>query len=240
MKIVISQSMFFPWVGLLEQIRLADIYVYYDDVQFSKGSFVNRVQIKTERGQQWLTVPVIQKFGQSIADVAINNRQNWQERHIQILRRAYDQANFRDEMLALVTDLYQQNHTHIGALSRASLQSIVQYFGLEKGRQFIDVAALNIGGNSSRRVLDVVMALQGTQYITGHGAAKYLDHSLFEAAHIDVQYMEYQKKQYVQLHGEFTPFVSCLDLIANCGRAGRSYICSETVPWQDFCTYSLA
>jgi WbqC-like protein family len=239
MKIVISQSMFFPWVGLLEQIRLADIYVYYDDVQFSKGSFVNRVQIKTDRGQQWLTVPILQNFGQSIAEVAIDYRQNWQERHIQILRRAYDRANFRDEMLALVTDLYQQNHTNIGALSRASLQSIVQYFGLEKGRQFVDVATLNIAGNSSRRVLDVVMALQGTQYITGHGAAKYLDHSLFETAHIDVQYMEYQKKQYSQLHGEFTPFVSCLDLIANCGRAGRSYICSKTVSWQDFCTYSL-
>jgi hypothetical protein len=239
MKIVISQSMFFPWVGLLEQIRLADIYIYYDDVQFSKGSFVNRVQIKTDRGQQWLTVPILQNFGQSIAEVAIDYRQNWQERHIQILRHAYEQAKFRDEMLALVTDLYQQNHTHIGALSRASLQLIVQYFGLEKDRQFIDVTTLNIAGTSSHRVLDIVTGLQGNQYITGHGAAKYLDHSLFENAHIDVQYMDYQKRPYPQLHGEFTPFVSCLDLIANCGQAGGVYICSDTVSWQDFCASAL-
>lgn len=239
MKIVISQSMFFPWVGLLEQIRLADIYVYYDDVQFSKGSFVNRVQIKTDRGQQWLTVPILQNFGQSISEVAIDYRQNWQKRHLQILRQAYDQANFRDEMLALVTNLYQQNHAYIGAFSRASLQLIVQYFGLGKDHKFMDVATLNIAGTSSRRVLDVVIALQGTQYITGHGASKYLDHSLFQTAHIDVQYMKYQKKQYPQLHGDFTPFVSCLDLIANCGQAGRSYICSKTVSWQDFCTSSL-
>lgn len=239
MKIVISQSMFFPWVGLLEQIRLADIYVYYDDVQFSKGSFVNRVQIKTDRGQQWLTVPILQNFGQSIAEVAIDYRQNWQERHLQILRQAYKQATFRDEMLALVTDLYCQEHTYIGALSRASLQSILQYFELEKGCEFMDVATLNISGTSSRRVLDIVIALQGTQYITGHGAAKYLDHSLFETAHIDVRYMEYQKKKYPQLHGDFTPFVSCLDLIANCGKTGRSYICSDTVSWQTFCASSL-
>jgi WbqC-like protein family len=239
MKIVISQSMFFPWVGLLEQIRLADIYVYYDDVQFSKGSFVNRVQIKTDRGQQWLTVPILQNFGQSIAEVAIDYRQNWQERHLQILRQAYKQATFRDEMLALVADLYCQKHTCIGALSRASLQSTLQYFDLEKGCEFMDVATLNISGTSSRRVLDIVTALQGTQYITGHGAAKYLDHSLFETAHIDVHYMEYQKKKYPQLHGDFTPFVSCLDLIANCGKTGRSYICSDTVSWQTFCASSL-
>ena len=46
MKVVISQSMFFPWVGFLEQLKLADVYVFYDDVQFSKGSFTNRVRVK--------------------------------------------------------------------------------------------------------------------------------------------------------------------------------------------------
>ena len=46
MKVVISQSMFFPWVDFLEQLKLADLNVFYDDVQFSKGSFTNRVRIK--------------------------------------------------------------------------------------------------------------------------------------------------------------------------------------------------
>lgn len=46
MKVVISQSMFFPGWVLLEQLKLADLYVFYDDVQFSKGSFTNRVQVK--------------------------------------------------------------------------------------------------------------------------------------------------------------------------------------------------
>ena len=49
--VVISQPMFFPWVGMFEQIALADVYVHYDDVQFSKGSFTNRVQLKTARAR---------------------------------------------------------------------------------------------------------------------------------------------------------------------------------------------
>jgi WbqC-like protein family len=235
MKIVISQSMLFPWVGLLEQIRLADIYVYYDDVQFSKGSFVNRVQIKTDRGQQWLTVPVIQKFGQAIEEVAIDNRQNWQERHLQILGRSYAKTEFCAEMLGLVTQLYSQRHETIGSLSRASLMLAVKYFALDANCRFIDVRDLNISGASSRRVFDIVMALRGDQYITGHGAANYLDHDLFESAKIDVRYMEYQKRPYPQIHGNFTPFVSCLDLVANCGLDGHQYICSDTVSWHNFC-----
>ena len=58
MKILITQSMLFPWIGLLAQIKLADIIVHYDDVAFSKGSFTNRVQIKNQHGMNWMTVPL--------------------------------------------------------------------------------------------------------------------------------------------------------------------------------------
>ncbi len=58
MKVVISQPMLFPWVGMLEQVRLADRYVDYSDVQFSRGSFVNRVQVKTCTGPRWITAPL--------------------------------------------------------------------------------------------------------------------------------------------------------------------------------------
>ncbi|MBC8123824.1 MAG: WbqC family protein, partial [Gemmatimonadaceae bacterium] len=57
--VVISQPMLFPWIGMFEQICLADVYVHYDDVQFSKGSFSNRVQVKSASGSKWITVPLI-------------------------------------------------------------------------------------------------------------------------------------------------------------------------------------
>ena len=76
--------------------------------------------------------------------------------------------------------------------------------------------------------------LKGTTYITGHGAARYLDHSLFLESGIDVQYMEYHKTPYPQLHGAFTPYVTSLDLVANCGSDGIHYIRSGTVGWKEF------
>ena len=45
-RVVITQPMLFPWPGFFEQLCLADVYIYLDDVQFSKGSFTNRVQIE--------------------------------------------------------------------------------------------------------------------------------------------------------------------------------------------------
>ena len=68
--VVISQPMYFPWVGMLEQMALADVWVHLDDAQFSKGGFFNRVQIKTTDGTPWLTVPLAEnKLGQPLNEI---------------------------------------------------------------------------------------------------------------------------------------------------------------------------
>ncbi|MDE8342811.1 MAG: WbqC family protein [Acidocella sp.] len=235
MKVVISQPMFFPWIGMFEQIRQADIYVYYGDVQFSKGSFTNRVQIKTARGVKWLTVPLRDfSLGQTIDDVKISVTAFWRAQHLDVLKQAYSGAPYRNDMLSLVETVYQQSVDSIGALSRRSMEACCDYYGLFRGRRFVDVRQLGIGGSSSRRVLDVVRVLGGTSYITGLGARNYLDHQLFDDAFIRVEYMDYKKMIYPQLHGEFTPYVSILDLIANTGREGVNWIQSGTIYWQDY------
>lgn len=235
MNIVISQPMLFPWVGMLEQIRLADVYVHYADVQFSKGSFTNRVQVKTANGPAWMTVPLQDVvLGQHIDSVALSTQKNWRRQHLEMLRQAYARAPFRQDMLDLVDSVYAGGHSSIAALSEASMQALCAYFGLETGRRFLHSTELGVGDSSSQRVLGIVQALGGKRYITGWGARHYLDHDLFEAAGIRVEYMDYRKLPYPQLHGAFTPYVSALDLIANTGRDGQSYITSDTVYWKDF------
>lgn len=233
MNIVISQSMLFPWVGMLEQIRLADRYVYYDDVQYSKGSFVNRVQIKTAKGRCWMTVPLKnRRFGQSIDEVEVAPASKWRDTVLKLLKTSFDGARYADEAMDIANHVYSTEYPNIGALARASLMSLVNYFGLNTSTTFIDVKQLAVGGSSSQRVLEVVKRLGGTEYITGLGALKYLDHQLFATHGISVQYMQYRCCPYPQLHGEFTPYVSGLDLIANCGKEGVQYICSGTIDWR--------
>jgi hypothetical protein len=235
MNVVISQSMYFPWVGLLEQVRLADIFVHYDDVQFSRGSFTNRVQVKTELGLCWLSVPVKgQRLGQAIDEVQVDDRQPWRKRHRDVLCRAYRLAPFLDDALAVVDSAFDRPSRNLGEVARGSMLSLLSYFGLDLGRRFVDSRALPISGGSSQRVHDIVVSLKGDTYITGHGARRYLDHHLFEDSGINVRYMDYRCERYPQRHGTFTPYVSALDLVANCGKAGLSKICSSTIDWRQF------
>ena len=235
MNVVISQSMYFPWVGMLEQIRLADVFVFYDDVQFSKGSFTNRVQVKLPSGvRTWMTVPLLNhQLGQRIDEVRIKDSGIWAAKHLSVLEQSFRGAPFAQEALDLAAKTLSNPGGTIAELSRASMLALAEYYGLDQDTEFVNSTDLNVAGKGSQRVLDIVQAIGGNTYVTGHGAWQYLDHDLFEKAGLEVAYMDYQCRAYPQSHGDFTPYVSALDLIANMGPRGIELISSSAVYWKD-------
>ncbi len=231
--IVISQPMYFPWAGLLEQVRLADAWVHLDDVQFSKGGFFNRVQIKSDQGTPWLTVPLAEnRLGQALNETQLSGH-DWRRKHLSALQQAYAKAPCVDEMLALAEEVLMQKTDSLSALSAGSVEALSEYFEITPG----DIrwsSQMKINDEGSARVLAICHALGAERYITGHGARDYLDHESFEASGVRVEYMNYEKHPYPQLHGDFTSYVTALDLVANCGRSGQEVIASGTVYWKDF------
>ncbi len=233
MNIVISQPMLFPWVGMFEQIRLADIYVHYDDVQFSKGSFTSRVQIKTPDGFKWLIIPLKDvKVGKNINEYETDNKNNWRNQHIEFLKQIYKKAPFFNEMFQIVNEVYALKTDNLSEILICGLDKVSKYLEFSPDKTYHKSSELMIKGVSSERVFDIVRYFEGTNYITGHGAKNYLDHQLFDNNNIEVSYMDYQKNPYPQLYGEFNPYVSILDLIANVGKEATQYITSGTQSWK--------
>ena len=231
--VVISQPMYFPWVGMLEQMALADVFVFLDDVQFSKGGFFNRVQIKTPQGIRWLTVPLAEKkLGQSLGKMYPAHH-DWQRKHLAALQQAYGAAPYIGELITLVEIVLKKNNDTLAGLSAASMEAMAEFFEVLP-EMILCSSEISVEGKGSDRVLAICQSLGATRYVTGHGGADYLDHELFNESGIAVEYMDYEKRKYSQLHGEFTPFVSALDLLANCGQAGRDVIAPRTVCWKDF------
>ena len=56
--VVVLQSNYIPWKGYFDLIHDADIFVFYDDLQYTKNDWRNRNKLKTASGNEWLTVPV--------------------------------------------------------------------------------------------------------------------------------------------------------------------------------------
>jgi hypothetical protein len=231
-SVVISQPMLFPWAGFFELTALADTYVHLDDAQFSKGSLVNRVQIKHSSGLKWMSVPLANKGSfQKICDL-VPARDDWKSRHREFLRQAFRGAPHIDAAIDLFDRVYA-NEKFITLLT-ASIEETSRTIGLTRPSRWLAASQLGIGGESWARVLAIVQAVGGTRYVTAHGAANYLDHEAFERAGVTVEYVDYSKTPYAQLHEPFTAFVSVLDAIANLGASAGTVLRPKTVPWRKF------
>jgi hypothetical protein len=228
--------MFFPWVGIFEQIQLADIYVHYDDVQIPQGrSFINRVQIKTKDGIKWLTVPIMRSHSSKlIKDSFISYEEKWVDKHLKFLQNNFAKSPFKEDMLGIIELVYSNKFETISQLNIYSIEEVAKYFGLYTTKEFYISSDLHLSSTGTQHLLDIVTLFKSNIYITGWGARNYIDYSLFQTNNIDIQYMDYEKKNYPQLYGEFTPFVSTLDLIANTGKRGINFILSQSKSFKVF------
>src|SRR5438034_6495152 len=81
MRIAIHQPQYLPWLGYLDKLDRADVFVVLDNVQFKKNEWQNRNRIRTAQGWQYLTVPVLHEFPQRLDQVRINNQADWRRKH---------------------------------------------------------------------------------------------------------------------------------------------------------------
>ena len=222
--------MLFPWPGFFELLAVADIYVHLDDAQFSSGSFTNRIQVKHPAGWKWMTIPV-RKLGldQRICDLAAASS-SWRRAHRDMLRQSLATAPHLDDALSLLDRVYEQQK--IVDLLIDSIEKPAEYLAIWKALAMRS-SALGVPGKGSRRVLDIVLAVGGTRYVTAHGARDYLDHAAFESAGVAVEYIVYSKTPYRQLYGDFLPYVTALDLIAALGPAAATVVRPATVSWRE-------
>lgn len=225
--------MFLPWVGLFEQVRLADVFVHYDDVQMPQGrSFVSRVQVRSASGISWLTTPLDRaRSGKLIKDVVFFDAEDWRGRHLRTIRHSYASRPYFGVMWPLAEEIYANQTNSLSEFNIGATERIARWLGLSP--HFLRSSEMGVGGASTERLVALCESLGCDVYVTGLGALKYLAHEQFEARGISVRYMDYKKMPYEQGHGEFIPYVSILDTIANCGERTRDLLCSEAVYWRE-------
>jgi hypothetical protein len=234
MRVVISQPMYFPWPGHMEQVASADVYVFYDDVQFTPRSFIHRVQIKCSKKTEWLTVALRQRSQREMINrLCIGSVADTAHNHIDRFLRHYANAPYSRDAVSLMERVFALESVTLDALCEHSTRAICQYMGINNTR-FAKSSLLAIPGASSERLLAICKHFGANEYVTGHGAMNYLNHEAFDAAGIQVLYADYSLSEYPQLGEGFTPYVSTLDLIAMMGPEARAFIRPRLVPWREF------
>ena len=227
---VILQPFYLPYGGVFELVRLADVFVFYDDVQFVPQHWQTRNRIKVAGGTQWLTVPVKRRHGQSISEARIVTTANWTRKHRTAIELAYAKAPHLASLESLFDGVYEKDWENLVDLNIAAFRLLAGLLGLQA--EFRKSSELALPGRGSDRVLAYCRALGATRYLSGPSGRDYLDEASFATAGVELEYHRFEHPFYSQLHEPFVPGLSVVDLLANEGPAAGKILkgCGSAVP----------
>lgn len=221
MTISIHQPNFLPWIGYFHKLANSDVFVLFDDVQFPRGkSFGYRTKIKTQQGEQWLSVPVTGRSNMKpYTDTLLDNEENWKPKLLKTVQFAYRSAAFFDTCFELLNNAISLNHTHIYELNAELIGSIVRYLDLKTElARSSEICQGHESLQGEEKILFILQRLNADKYISGEGegSKRYLNEENFKEKNIELVWQAFTPFEYPQLHGPFIPNLSIFDLICNC------------------------
>jgi hypothetical protein len=159
MNCVILQPSYIPWRGYFDQIKKADLFIFYDDVQYDKHGWRNRNRIKTQQGCQWITIPVYSKGvvekGLPINQVKINWSENWNDKHWRSIQQAYSKAPYFEQYVSLLEPFYQQRPEFLADFTIDLTITIARQLGIQHTR-FMRSSTLQVEGTRTDRLIAVL------------------------------------------------------------------------------------
>ena len=217
-KAIITQSNYIPWKGYFDAINSVDVFVVYDEMQYTKRDWRNRNKIKTQNGLKWLSVPVNVKgkFEQKINETEINDF-SWNKKHWDTIKQTYNKAPYFKEYKSFFEELYL--NCDLKTISEVNLHFIKAICHLLDIKTTIIFSKnLELKGDKTDKLLNICLDLNITDYYSGPAAKNYMDTNLFNEQNVKVHWFDYSNyPEYDQLYSEFEHGVTILDLIFNCG-----------------------
>jgi hypothetical protein len=222
---VITQSNYIPWKGYFDSIKKVDVFVVYDDMQYTKRDWRNRNMIKSAQGLKWLSIPVEVKgkYFQKINETKIADK-SWNLSHWEILKQNYKTAAHFKEMSEWIEPLYQNcNFDFLTDVNLHYIHAICGFFQINTEIRLS--SEFELAEEKTQRLVNICKDLHITDYYSGPAAKAYMDESRFANETINVHYWDYSNyPEYKQLYPPFEHGVSILDLIFNEGPNSIQYL----------------
>lgn len=233
MILTAHQPVYLPWIGLFHKIALADAFCYFDNVQYQIKDFNGRNKIKTANGPVWLTVPVKAKGyrDKKIQEIEIDNSQDWKNRHFKSIYLNYKKSPFFENYADFFEDVYKRDWNHLSQLNEHMLKWFLEQLDIKVN--YSKASELNFKGYKSDLVLDMCQKLKADLYIFGSLGKDYADGKKFNEKGVKIYFQDYKHPIYPQLHGEFTPYMSVIDLLFNCGPKSKKIMMSGNITKQN-------
>ena len=133
--VTVHQPNYLPYLGFFDKMNKADIFVLYDDAQFTKEQYIHRNKIRIFHGWKWLTVPV-EKKRIPINEIKINNEvkikyMKWQEAHFRDLKDNYKNSIYFSKYESELEATYEYQYKRLVDLNLTLINFLREAFKIK-------------------------------------------------------------------------------------------------------------
>jgi hypothetical protein len=201
-RLAIMQPYFFPYLGYFQLISAVDRFVFYDDVNFIRGGWINRNRINLDNKPAYITVQVSRR------------QPRWREKILGTLTGAYARAPYFAEVFTLARSVLTNEAPSIAAVAEASIRAVLNYLDLPI--EIVTSSRVYENGNlrGPERVLDICRREGAAIYVNAPGGAALYDAGQFEEAGVSLRFLKVDISPYNQgRNGNFIPGLSVIDVL---------------------------
>jgi hypothetical protein len=221
--LVVEQPSYVPWLGYFDLMAQADVWVWLDDVQFTRRDWRNRNRIAGAGEPFWLTVPVRShgRFAQRIVETEIDPSRPWVRKHLEAFRHCYASAPHFQSTFDLYRHSLEQPFRLLANLTIELAEAIARQLAL--ATRFVRSSELEVtAGDPQQRLLELCRRLGADTYLSGPRARAYIDPRSFAAGGIELRYVVYGYPPYPRGSRDFVPRLSVLDPLSWLGPAATA------------------
>lgn len=215
MKLAIMQPYLFPYAGYFSLIGQVDKFVFYDDVNFIKGGWINRNRLLISGDVRYFTVPL---SGASphlkINEVKVQARALWERKLLAGIEQSYSKApNFEKAFDCVREVLGVGEFDSIAQLAKRSVRISAERIGLPV--EFVESSTIyeNQYLSASNRVMDICLKEGADVYVNQPGGRSLYDDLEFSSKGISLKFNDSPLRVYKQFSDQFIPGLSVLDMM---------------------------
>lgn len=214
-KTAIMQPYIFPYLGYFQLIHAVDTFVFYDDVNFIKGGWINRNRILLNGRDFFLTVPCRQISPYKlINETEFDNQRPEFKKLNKTLEQAYKKAPYYEPVAEIIESILNTNTNLISELAECSIRTIVEYLDIsvEFKKSSVDFPFTKEAVKADR-IIAICNALNSQHYINPIGGQELYDKAYFNQHDIQLNFIKSQPQEYTQFNNTFVPGLSIIDVM---------------------------
>ena len=210
----LMQPYFFPYIGYFSLMAAVDVFIAYDNVQYTRPGWINRNRILRDGAPEWWTAVVAD--APHTLDINQRHYRDWsvqRRKLLDLLAQRYRRAPERDSGFALIEEALSSDEDNVARCNTQVLTVLARALGLGCRIAYASGIAGAVGARGVDRVLGFCAATGATTYVNSPGGMALYRDADFRAQGIALRFVKPEPDDYPQAGQPFVPWLSIVDAL---------------------------